>query len=171
MTAEPLWLSDARGQLGLHETAGPLSTPELEALWRSLPGGAWYWEHFGGDDSKLPWCGAFLAWIMRRQSIGIPQRYASAIEWLRWGRKIDAPAVGCVVVFKRPGGAHVALVIGRREDGWLYCLGGNQKDSVCILAFDPERAEGYRWPLGEPPPPRAALPTLALGVTTSRNEA
>lgn len=165
------WLEEAHHHHGLRETAGPLSNPELETMWRSLPGGAWYWDHFGRDDSKLPWCGAFMAYVMKACGIVFPKRYASAAEWLFWGVALDAPTVGCLVIFKRPGGAHVAIVIGRNAHGQILCIGGNQRDSVCVLAFDEERVDGYRWPPDEPLPALARLPTLAATAATSRNEA
>lgn len=146
----PPWLTAARGYLGMAEVPGPASNSRIRDLWLRLKGGAWFWRHFGGDDSRLPWCGAFVARAMQDAAMDFPDRYASALAWLSWGRTLHTPVVGCVVVFKRAGGGHVALAVGRDEQGRILCLGGNQGDRVSVAPFDEGRVLGYRWPLGYP---------------------
>jgi hypothetical protein len=36
----------------------------------------------------------------------------------------------------RDGGGHIAIVVGRDQNGNLMCCGGNQSDAVTISAFD-----------------------------------
>jgi uncharacterized protein (TIGR02594 family) len=76
------------------------------------------------------WCSAFVNWCMVRA--GIPgTRSAMARSWLHWheGVKLDAPAVGAVVVFPRPpdpSQGHVAMIWRVGDHGALDVLGGNQ---------------------------------------------
>jgi hypothetical protein len=84
-------------------------------------------------------------------------RAAAARSWLAWGRKLDKPTVGCVVVFwrgKRDGWqGHVGFYAGRAKNGDILVLGGNQSDAVSIRPYPMERLLGYRWPKGVPLPP------------------
>jgi uncharacterized protein (TIGR02594 family) len=142
------WLTVARQYLGQAEVSGPGSSSWIKAMWHRLKGGAWYWTHYGSDDSLLPWCGAFVAKVMDESGFVYPSRYASAKAWLEWGQPLAEPEMGCIVVFGREGGGHVGFVIGRGPGGTLAVLGGNQGNSVSIACFDKSRVLGYRWPLG-----------------------
>ena len=165
------WLNRARDFIGQKEVAGSASNEWIVWMWASLPGGAWYWNAYGKDDSKLPWCGAFCAFVMRDRGLTFPRKYASAREWAVWGTKLQAPAPGAVAVFQRAGGGHVGFVVGKDAKGRLLVLGGNQADSVSVAAFDPARVIAYRWPAGVPAPESLTLPTYAHAGLTSRNEA
>jgi uncharacterized protein (TIGR02594 family) len=165
------WVTEARKHIGQKEVPGPGVNAWIRDLWHGLPGGPWFWKHYGQDDSKLPWCGAFCAGVFKRCGIAIPQRYASAVSWLEWGQKINAPAFGCVVVFSRHGGGHVGIVVGKDQRGRLMVLGGNQGDAVSVAPFDRARVTGYRWPPGVPVPSLATLPTVTSSAASSRNEA
>ena len=72
---------------------------------------------------------------------------ASARSWLRWGKAIDDPIPGCVVVFWRgkPRGwqGHVALFVRETSTG-IYVLGGNQNNKVCIKRYPKSRLLGYQ---------------------------
>ena len=57
---------------------------------------------------------------------------------------LQAPTVGCVVVFEREGGGHVGLVVGADTKGRLLVLGGNQGDAVSIAPFDRSRVDMMR---------------------------
>lgn len=167
---EPRWLTEARKHLGQKEVPGAASNPWIKAMWLKLKGGLWFWNAYGTDDSKLPWCGGFMAFCFDAVGIAYPAKYASAKEWLAWGTPLPQPIVGCVVIFDRAGGGHVGLVTGKTQDGRLMVLGGNQKDGVCELPFDRARAIGYRWPLPGPAV-LEPLPLVASAAASSSNEA
>jgi len=84
-------------------------------------------------------------------------RAAAARSWLSWGRKLEKPTIGCVVVFwrgKRDGWqGHVGFYAGRARNGDILVLGGNQGDSVSIRPYSADRLLGYRWPETVPLPP------------------
>jgi uncharacterized protein (TIGR02594 family) len=120
-------------------------------MWLSLRGGSWYWTNFGSDDSKLPWCGGFMAFVFQRVGIGIPSAYGRALAWLEWGESCG-PAFGAVAVLGRPGAGagHVGIVTAVSTDGnHVRLVGGNQNDGVTEAWFRTERVQGYRRPKGE----------------------
>lgn len=159
---EPVWLTIARGHLGVREVPGAGTAPVIARWLQRL--GAWW------RDDATPWCGVAVAEWMREAGQPLPAHWYRARAWLDWGRPLAAPAVGCVVVFERTGGGHVGLVVGRDQRGRLMVLGGNQGDMVSIAPFESSRALGYRWPDGRPPAPEV-LPTIQSSAASSRNEA
>lgn len=165
------WIEEARKHIGEKEVVGPASNSFIKAMWLKLKGGAWFWEAYGSDDSKLPWCGAFTALCLTEAGIAPPKDYASAKAWLHWGVSMIAPAYGCIVVFQRAGGGHVGFVVGVDETGRLMVLGGNQGDAVSIVPFARIRAAGYRWPAGVPVPGMGYMPVFNSTAPSSANEA
>lgn len=168
------WIAHAYTHIGQKEVPGPGVNAWIKSLWGSLKGGEWFWGQYGNDDSKLPWCGAFVAKCMQDSGFKIPERYASAKAWLEWGSPLSEPAVGAVVVFTRDGGGHVGFVVGADQRGRLMVLGGNQGDAVSIAPFELSRVAGYRWPPGteiRPHTGAANLPVMASGAASNRNEA
>ena len=145
---DPFWVIEARKHIGQKEVPGAASNPWIKAMWLKLKGGAWFWKAYGEDDSKLPWCGGFVAYCLTQAGIEPPAKYAAAKEWLDWGVPLLHPCLGCVVVFTREGGGHVGFVVGMDERGRLMVLGGNQGDKVSIAPFDRSRVAWYRMPRG-----------------------
>lgn len=145
----PRWVEEARKHLGKREIPGPASNGWIRGLWASLKGGDWFWIHYGKDDSKLPWCGAFVAACFQAVGIAYATKYASALAWLDWG-EATGPAFGALAVIKRQGGGHVGFVTAVSVDGrYVRLLGGNQDDGVNEAWFLADRIVGYRKPRGE----------------------
>lgn len=161
---EPAWLVAARADVGLRELGGAPTAPRIKQWLADL--GAWW------RDDETPWCGTAVAAWMRGAGIELPKHWYRARAWLDWGVAIDAPTVGCVVVFERAGGGHVGLVVGKDQRGRLLVLGGNQGNAVSIAPFDMTRVLGYRWPADHLALlARTALPVLASAGASSTNEA
>lgn len=170
MTAppDPGWLAEARRHIGQREVPGPASSGWIKSLWLGLKGGAWFWKHYGEDDTALPWCGAFVAHCMQAAGREFPARYASALAWASWGEAVPGPSYGAVAVLTRNGGGHVGFVTGVSRDGRrIKLLGGNQGDSVCEAWFNADRVTAYRVPPGY----RAATAPVAAVGQMSRSEA
>ena len=96
-------------------------------------------------------------------------RSAAALSWLRWGKELDAPIRGCIVVYERtdkqgniiPNRGHVGLYLG--DNGVItHTLGGNQRNQVGINSYMSSRVVGYRWP---------SLPTNSTTVMASTTAA
>lgn len=160
--SEQTWITEAKKHLGTKEIPGAKHEPKILAWWKSIKRG-------GIKSDEVPWCAAFVGGCLEAVGI-VSSRYESAKSYLTWGQKLHAPLPGCVVVFYRDGGGHVAFVVGVDKSGNLMCLGGNQGNAVTIAAFSRDRAIGYRWPAAVPLPRTTALPVMA-GGTLSRNEA
>jgi uncharacterized protein (TIGR02594 family) len=100
-------------------------------------------------NDETAWCSSFVNWCM------IQARFkgtdsAGARSWLDWkdGKKLPAPRLGCVVVYKRgtqPWQGHVGFYADE-SDGFVQTLGGNQGNRVSIQAYRKDRVLGYRWP-------------------------
>lgn len=160
---EPTWVMLARGNIGMREIPGAPTEPKIAGWLKSL--GAWW------RDDETPWCGTAVAAWMQASHVEIPRAWYRAIAWLDWGFPCE-PCTGAVAVFKRPGGGHVGLVVGRDRLGRLMILGGNQGDAVSIAPFTRDRLLGCRWPTSRIAEYRAEqLPELVSTAAASRNEA
>ena len=162
MTA-PSWLNRARGYVGVRETPGKATTPVIARWLREMR--AWW------NDDETPWCGVFVAAVMREEGFRAPPHWYRARAWLAFGTPIAEPVVGCVAVFARGGAGHVGFVAGLDERGRLMVVGGNQGNAVTVAPFDRARVLGYRWP-STVPFPAPGLPLVASnGMPSSHNEA
>lgn len=143
-------IAAAMKYIGQREVPGPGVNAWIKDTWLSLPGGRWFWTEYGQDDSKLPWCGAFVARVCQDAGLPFPKRYSSALAWAEWGVPLVVPAQGCVAVLTRDGGGHVAIVTGISFDGRaVRLLGGNQGDAVRESWFPTQRVKFWRAPAGE----------------------
>jgi uncharacterized protein (TIGR02594 family) len=93
-------------------------------------------------DDETPWCSSFANWVTVHCGV-TGTRSASAKSWMKWGKELKSPVNGCIVVFTRTGGGHVAFYDSEDKD-YIYTLGGNQGDRVCIAAYPKSRLLGYR---------------------------
>lgn len=96
-------------------------------------------------EDEIAWCSAFMNWCQWHAGNEIT-RSAAARSWLKWGKPLDKPVEGCVVVFKRPpnpASGHVAFFV-RESGGMVLALGGNQGDQVKESWFHGSDVLGYR---------------------------
>lgn len=161
--SSPRWLRIAYKYDGLKETKGPKHNGTILGWLTSLE--AWWYE------DETPWCGTFVAIVMKEAHMEYPKLYMRAKAWLDWGRRISKPVLGCVVIFDRAGGGHVGFVVGRTLNGDLLVYGGNQRDAVCVSQFSPARVVGYRIPTGWNYAEAHAAPLRAVAQERSINEA
>lgn len=161
----PHWVREAQQYIGLREIPGSPTAPAI-ALWLQQLGAWW-------RDDETPWCGTYVAAVMKACDIAPPKAWYRAKAWLDWGSVLALPKTGAVVVFERPGGGHVGLVLGVDEQGRLLVLGGNQGNKVSVAPFDRDRVLGYRWPAQWMQlVPAGELPLLVSGgAPSSANEA
>jgi uncharacterized protein (TIGR02594 family) len=116
---------------------------------------AWAKE-IGGDlaniykADSIPWCGLFMAVVAKRAKKQIVKDPLWALNWGTFGKYSEVPMLGDVLVFNRitPDGkkaGHVGLYVGE-NDSHFFVLGGNQNDSVCIMAMEKSRLYVCRRP-------------------------
>lgn len=168
--AEPVWLREARRFMGLKEIAGPASNPTIIAWAKAI--GGWVAGYFKDDD--IPWCGLFMAHIMGATLPEelLPSNPLSAKAWATFGRQLNVPSIGAVLVFNRDGGGHVGLYVGETMTAYRV-LGGNQSNSVSLTWVAKERLadNGIRWPMTVTPPIGIRVMLKPDGSPLSTNEA
>lgn len=160
---DPIWLSHARGYVGLSEIPGPKHNPIILRFWKLI--------RAPFKDDETPWCAGFVGGVLEEQGFK-STRSAAARSYLKWGVPLEAPAVGCIVVFSRGHRqGHVGFVVGKDQRGNLMVLGGNQADAVNVKPFSKARVLDFRWPAGEDMPESYVLPVVNSNGTLSRREA
>lgn len=167
--SEPIWLAEARQHLGVREVPGKQHSPKIMGWIQEVGAKAL---GIPVNDDETPWCGTFMAMVMMRAGLPSPAIAVRASSWGTWGRQLNGPRLGCVLVFNRAGGGHVGLYMG--EDATHYhVLGGNQSNSVSIMRLEKTRLikGGMRWPHGPLLPPAKAVHLSPKGAPMSGNEA
>ena len=107
---------------------------------------------------EVPWCSSFVNWVMIKAGYK-GTNSALAKSWLKWGRKMNSPREGAIVVVKRKNkktdsstgsstGYHVAFFV-RKTSTHITLLGGNQGNKVkeSNYRLSSYNIEGYRWPI------------------------
>ena len=135
----PKWLEAAQQEIGVEEVPGPGDNPRVIEYHKTTT--------LRATDDSVPWCSSFVNWCMKQAGIQ-GSGSAAARSWLNWGRKLDTPRNGCVVVLRRgnnPNNGHVAFYVGDGTSN-IRLLGGNQGDQVKVSAFPKTMVLSYRWP-------------------------
>lgn len=141
---KPRWLKIAAQEMQflVRETPDPATHhPRILAYHGSTYGKA--------SSEEVPWCSAFVNWCIEQSELG-GTKSARAVSWLKWGRTLAKPRLGCIVVLWRsanPEEGHVGFYWGEEGDRILL-LGGNQQNAVNIQRYarSKVRNQGYRWP-------------------------
>lgn len=165
------WLATMRELAGVREYPGGENNPTILG-WARFIGNAWpemasYAALYRSDD--IAWCGLTAAYALAKHGIRPPfgakdtERFLWANSFPAWGLKLDAPRVGCIVVFKwQSGGGHIGL-LDRLEGQTLWVLGGNQSDAVTVAPFAwDSNVVGFFWPPEIAASPSAARTPLAV---------
>lgn len=130
----------ALSQYGIREVNGNKDHPQILA----------YFESLGFDGSKLQeetaWCSAYVNWVAKE--CGYPYSgKLNARSWLTIGQATETPDIGDIVVLWRESPeswkGHVGFYISQNQQ-YIYLLGGNQKNMVCIQPYDKKRVLDYR---------------------------
>jgi uncharacterized protein (TIGR02594 family) len=133
------WLKVAYGEIGVLEYAGEKNNPRIVEYHQATT--------LRAHDDETPWCSAFANWCMRQAGLK-GSGEANARSWLTWGRKVDAPVHGCIVVLKRgtsPTSGHVGFYIETHGEK-IVVLGGNQSNTVKLSNYPKADVLGYRMP-------------------------
>ena len=136
----PDWYSVAHAYIGLEEIVGSEHNETILEFWKNckLP----------FRDDETPWCAGFVGGVLEKCGIK-STRSGMARSYLKWGKAIDQPRLGAIVVFWRVSrystSGHVGFVAGELDGGFLPTLGGNQGNKVCIKPYPKSRILGYRW--------------------------
>ena len=133
----PKYVKIALNEVGVYEIVGKLHSARI-LEYQATTAGKY-------TEDETPWCGAFISWVMKQAGINhglkVPER---AKEWSNFGYAVNEPTLGSIAVKSRVGGGHVCIVVGKRKDGKLLCVGGNQNNEVNIAAYDKSVFESFR---------------------------
>lgn len=149
----PAHIKLALRYLGTRETVmirgKKASNPQVQR-WIEVAGGG-----RDKDTVKTPWCAYFHDAILEQSGIA-SMKSGMARPHARWGQEVDLDneddwRVGDSVVFIRLNKqgkddgvlGHIAFLLWW-DDTNVYCVGGNQGDSVCIAAFPRDRIIAIR---------------------------
>lgn len=104
-------------------------------------------------NDEIPWCGLFLAIIVKRAGFEVVKNPLWARSWNDFGTKQTKAMLGDVLVFTRPGGGgHVGIYVGE-DDTCYHILGGNQSNMVNTSRLLKSRCIGIRrcnWRVSQP---------------------
>jgi uncharacterized protein (TIGR02594 family) len=107
----------------------------------------------GVDPVRIEWCAAFVNAILEKSELPSNKDHKYPLvarSFLDWGKSVDTPEMGDVVIFPRGNQGwqgHVGFYVKQQEiDGVLYyyILGGNQKNSVRVDLYRADKALGIR---------------------------
>lgn len=90
------------------------------------------------------WCADFINFILRRTGHATTNSRA-ARSFLDYGKRIDSPRVGAIVVLTRggPNNGHVGIVRGTDGAGNIIVISGNHGNKVWESPYPKSRVLGY----------------------------
>jgi uncharacterized protein (TIGR02594 family) len=124
-------------ELGVSEIYGEKHNPRILEYHKATD--------YGATQDEVAWCSSFVNWCIQKAG-GKGTRSVRARSWLKWGKPVDVPQKGDVVIFSRPPETwtgHVAFFISD-EGATITVLGGNQSNKVKLSKYDKTRLLGYR---------------------------
>lgn len=102
-----------------------------------------YFTDLGLPESMLrdetAWCSAFMNWCCKQAGADYSGK-ANARSWLNIGERSRMTKAGDIAIFWRENPkswkGHVGFFVNYSEDkNWIYVLGGNQGNRVCIQKY------------------------------------
>lgn len=134
------WTAIAFDEYGQEEISGPWDNQRVVQYLRST---SFPIDSYTDQDS-IHWCAGFVNWCIEAAGFAGADS-ARALDWAHWGQALESPRPGCVVVFRRAGGGHVAFYMGE-DSGNILVLGGNQgiPGEVNISTYDKNRVVAFR---------------------------
>ena len=133
-------IKQAFSQYGIAEIVGNDHNPIVLGYYKEA-GHSWV------SNDETPWCAAFVCAMLGRANVQ-STRKLNARSFLTWGVRVtDNPTIGDVVVLWREviAGAkgHVGFYI-HQDEKYIYLLGGNQGNKVCVERYDINRVLDIR---------------------------
>lgn len=154
------WMDIATSYKGVHEGNGLRSNPTVIKFFTE----AGHAEV--KNDHTTPWCAAFVGAVLKEA--GLPNTGTLwALDYAKYGQRLKAPIIGAIGTKKRLGGGHVFFVAGF-DKSFIFALGGNQNDQVCIERIPRDAVYSYSWPTGVPIPKGTSAGTQKADVSNAR---
>jgi uncharacterized protein (TIGR02594 family) len=132
------WLQVAHGEIGQREMPGRDNNSRVMEYISAVRSPQ------GVQDDDVDWASAFVEWTLNQTDIRGP-RTMRPRDWLNWGRIVDPPQRGCIIVLDLGRLSHVGFYLD--DVGASYkVLGGNQSDQVSISLYHRDSGLGCRMP-------------------------
>lgn len=132
-------LEVALSQWGTKSITGPRHNQTIVSYFKEIKA-SWV----KNDDTA--WCAAFVNWVLMKSGYAFNSKL-NARSFLEYGTPTKTPTTGDIVVFWRIAPntvyGHVGFFI-KEENDMIYCLGGNQSETVNVTAFSKKNLLGYR---------------------------
>lgn len=132
-------LLTALSQIGIREVKGSTHNPEVLKYFQQIG-------FLGIRNDETAWCAAFANWVLHKNRIPHTGKL-TARSFLNAGQETKEPKPGDIVVFWRESKSswkgHVGFFI-RQDDRYIYTLGGNQNNQVCIKRYHRSRLLEFR---------------------------
>lgn len=120
---------------------------------------------------EIPWCGLVQAYIAKQAGKDIVKDPLWALNWAKFGIKVDTPMLGDTLVFKRPAGGHVGLYVGE-DKACYHVMGGNQGNAYGFTRIEKHRLYSANRPIYSiATPPNVRQVFLSSTGIISKNEA
>jgi len=161
----PKILVEAVKNLGVKEIVGPAHNPVILGWAGELGLKSIY------TNDEIPWCGLFIAHCVHVAGFEVVERPLWALNWAKYGNKVDEPMLGDILTFKRNGGGHVGIYVGEDEK-YYHVLGGNQNNSVSVSRIAKSRlhqARRTKWKIAQPGNVRKVLLEAKGNITTNES--
>ncbi len=129
-------LKIAFAELGVKEIKGKKHNARIIAYAKEI-GMKWI------NDDETPWCSIFANWVCKQAQLPTSNA-ANARSWVNVGTTTTQPLPGDIVVFWRGSinswQGHVGFFLGYSDNlNKVFCLGGNQSESVSVEGFGAEK--------------------------------
>ena len=127
---------------GVKERPGAAHNPRILEYHRTTK-----LDHAMASKDETPWCSSFVNFCLLVSGFR-GTNSASARSWLRWGRVLEQPSFGCIVILKRgsnPSAGHVGF-FKQANSRHVSLLGGNQGNRVKVSRYAWKDVLGLRWP-------------------------
>ena len=138
----PPWYDVALREIGVKEVRGPGEHPRILQYHT--------FSKMRAKSEEVPWCASFVNFCLETAHIR-STRSAAAASYATWGEPVMAK-LGAVVVFGKAdpdagGTGHVAFFSRWDDDlDFMWVLGGNQSNMVCVARRPASRVVAIRWP-------------------------
>ena len=136
-TDDPEWLKIAYREIGTKEIYGKEHNGKILQYHDTCT--------YDANTDEVAWCSAFVNWCMIQAGYKGTNK-VNARSWLEWGKSLPKHRGAVTVLWRdHPSSwkGHVGFYIKSNEK-YVWLLGGNQSNKVCIKKYPLNRVLAYR---------------------------